>query len=50
MIRIKSFRLLIRETKLLLLSRLINFYLLNKTFIINILLYYNYSLNEKIKE
>ena len=48
-IRVKSSRLLIRETKLLLLSRLIKKFALNKTFIINILLYYNYSLNKKIK-
>ena len=49
MTRIKSSRLLIRKMKLLLLSRLIKKLLSNKIFIINILLYYNYSLNKKIK-
>ena len=47
---IKSLRLLTRETKLLLLSRLIKRLSLNETFAINILLYYNYSSNEKINE
>ena len=50
MTRVKFLRLLTREMRLLLLSRLIKKHLLNKTFIINILLYYNYLLNEKIKE
>ena len=50
MIRFEFSQLLIRETRLLLLFRLINFYLLNKTFAINILLYYNYSSNKKIRE
>ena len=50
MTRFKSSRLLIREMKLLLLSRLIKRFLLNKTFIINILLCYDYLLNEKIRE
>ena len=36
--------------KLLLLSRLIKKLLLNETFAINMLLYYNYLLNKKIKE
>ena len=47
---IKSFRLLTHKIKLLLLSRLIKKLLLNETLIINMLLYYNYSSNEKIKE
>ena len=49
MTRIESFRLLIRETRLLLLSRLIKRFSLNETLIINMLLCYNYSSNEKIK-
>ena len=44
------FRLLIYKIKLLLLSRLTKRLSLNEIFAINILLYYNYSLNEKIKE
>ena len=50
MIYVKSPRLLIRETKLLLLSRLTKKLLLNKTFIINILLYYDCLSNEKINK
>ena len=50
MIYIKLSRLLIYEMKLLLLSRLIKRLLLNETFIINILLYYNYLSNEKINK
>ena len=48
--RIKSFRLLIYKSKLLLLSQLTKKNLLNKTFIINLLSYYDYSSNKKIKE
>ena len=50
MTRIESFRLLIRKTKLLLLFRLTKRFLLNETFIINILLYYNYLSNKKMSE
>ena len=50
MIYVEFFRVLIYKTRLLLLPRLIKKLLSNKTFIINILLCYNYSLNEKIKE
>ena len=50
MTRIEFSRLLIYEMKLLLLSRLIKRFLLNETFIMNILLCYNYSSNEKINK
>ena len=50
MIYVEFFRSLIRETKLLLLSRLTKRLLLNKTLIMNILLYYNYLLNKKMRE
>ena len=50
MIRFKFFRLLTRKTRLLLLSRLIIKNSLNEISAINILLYYNYSSNEKIRE
>ena len=46
----EPFRSLIYKTKLLLLSRLTKKLLLNEIFIMNILLYYNYSPNEKIKK
>ena len=50
MIRVEFSRLLTHKTKLLLLFRLIKRFLSNEIFAINILLCYNYSLNEKIKE
>ena len=50
MIRFESSQLLIYKTKLLLLSRLIRKLSLNEIFIINMLLYYDYSLNEKIRK
>ena len=50
MICIEFSRLLTYKAKLLLLFRLIKKLSLNEIFALNILLYYNYSSNEKIKE
>ena len=50
MTRFEFSRSLIHKMKLLLLSRLIKRFLLNEIFIMNMLLYYNYLSNEKIKE
>ena len=50
MTRVEFSRLLTHKMKLLLLSRLIKRFSLNEIFIINMLLFYNCSLNEKIKE
>ena len=49
MIRVKFSRSLTRKMKLLLLFRLTKKFSSNETLIMNMLLYHNYSLNEKIK-